>query len=261
MSAIRESMPDLQQQFLAQLPTMSPANARAFRNEIIAQRMYAIDVQYSEYEAALTRERQEIGFAALSTAEGLNVAGTLITDGVTRGVLSGLAGGVTAIKGHYESDILLAKTVEIIQKQMRANRQFVAAHILTRMNQDIVDYPLAAALSDIEEYYRAGTLTSGIVAASTTVGVEERNAQDDKQTAALIPVRTTYVRDANSDVLIGYLYPQGKFSPENRDELRRILREDMRSNERLGRIVEGSYGTVLRAELARRAKQSKVLNQ
>jgi hypothetical protein len=35
----------------------------------------------------------------------------------------------------------------------------------------------------------------------------------------------------------------------------------MRSNERLGRIVEGSYGTVLRAELARRAKQSKVLNK
>src|SRR5947209_19672063 len=36
--------------------------ARTIRNDIITQRMYAIDVQSTQYETARTRERQEVGF-------------------------------------------------------------------------------------------------------------------------------------------------------------------------------------------------------
>src|SRR5439155_25785485 len=64
--------------------TNSAALARTIRNEIIKQRMYAIDVQYTQYETALTREGQEIGFGALTTATGLSTAATLIIPAATK---------------------------------------------------------------------------------------------------------------------------------------------------------------------------------
>ena len=251
---IRLGQPELSSAYAQAFAGRSHDLARGYRNEIVAQRMYAIDLNYSEYEAALTRERQEIGFSTLTAAEGLNIAGTLVSSAATKGILAGAAGGVLATKGHYESEVVIAKTMQILQSQMRANRQNIAARIMMRMSQDVLDYPLAAAWSDLEDYYRAGTLTSGLLEASTNVSIDERNAQNKKEGAALAPVRTTYVRDANSNALITYLYPNGTFSKARADELQAILRTDMNSNEILARIVEGSYGAVLRADLVRRAR-------
>src|SRR6185295_4180234 len=62
MDLIRASQGDLVSQYRTFLS--SPEQARLIRNEIIAQRMYAIDVQYTLYENALTRETQEVGFGA-----------------------------------------------------------------------------------------------------------------------------------------------------------------------------------------------------
>jgi hypothetical protein len=163
------------------------ARARSLRNEIVAQRMYAIDVLYTQYEAGLTRERQEVGFATLTTAEGLSTAATLVTPTVTKSILSGLTTAVVATKGHYESEILLAQTMRTIQKQMRASRHVIAEHITARMGQDIGDYPLAAALGDVEDYYRAGTLTTGVLDTSTTVGEQEKASEQRKQEIARLP--------------------------------------------------------------------------
>ncbi|MFN3659063.1 MAG: hypothetical protein ACK4UO_17595 [Pseudolabrys sp.] len=161
-------------------------SARAIRNEIIAQRMYAIDVQYSQYEAALTHESQKVGFASLTTAEGLSTAATLATPPLTKTILSGLTTAVVATKGHYGSEVLLALTMRTIQKQMRASRNVISEHINRRMAQSITDYPLSAALSDVEEYYRAGTLTTGVIDTSTTVGEAEKRTEERKQAITLL---------------------------------------------------------------------------
>jgi hypothetical protein len=69
------------------------------RNEIIGRRMYIIDVEYSEYEAALTTERQQIGFASSVVQTGLSTAGALVVPATTTKILSGLAAAVGATKG------------------------------------------------------------------------------------------------------------------------------------------------------------------
>jgi hypothetical protein len=150
--------------------------------------MYAIDVQYTQYETALTREMQEGGFAALTTAEALGTAATLVTPVVTKSILSALTTAVIATRGHYNSEVLLALTMRTIQKQMRASRNNIAAQISARMNQSVVDYPLSAALSDLEDYYLAGTLTTGVIDTSTTVGIEERASQEIKQQVTQVPL-------------------------------------------------------------------------
>ena len=168
-------------------PTLSPQMAKATRNEIIAQRMYAIDVQYTQYESALTREVQEVGFAALTSAEGLTTASTLVANVATKSILSAVATAVLASRGHYNSEVLLAQTIRTIQKQMRASRNIVATAISAKLSQDTADYPLAAALSDVEDYYNAGTLTTGVIDTSTTVGIKEDETKRLKQEVALAP--------------------------------------------------------------------------
>ena len=139
------------------------SNARTIRNEIITRRMYAIDVQYTQYENALTREGQEIGFGALTAATGLSTAATLVAVNTTKTILSAAATGVLATKGHYESQVLINQAIRTIQKQMRSSRNTIAATVSAKMAQNVADYPLWAALSDVEDYYNAGTLTTGVI--------------------------------------------------------------------------------------------------
>jgi hypothetical protein len=177
----------------------SPA-ARTIRNEIITRRMYAIDVQYTQYENALTREGQEIGFGALTAATGLSTAATLVAVNATKTILSAAATGVLATKGHYESEILIAQTIRTIQKQMRSSRNGIAANISAKMAQNAADYPLWAALSDVEDYYNAGTLTTGVIDVSTTVGNQENITKSTKEvvTQSSAPQRAQVLQEAKA---------------------------------------------------------------
>jgi hypothetical protein len=150
--------------------------------------MYAIDVQYTQYENALTRESQEIGFGALTSATGLSTAATLVVPAATKTILSAAATGVLATKGHYESEVLIAQTIRTIQKQMRSSRNGIATSISGKMAQSVADYPLWAALSDVEDYYNAGTLTTGVIDVSTTVGIQETETKAKRQDVAQAPL-------------------------------------------------------------------------
>jgi hypothetical protein len=176
----------------------APAQARLIRNEIISQRMYAVDVQYTQYENALTREGQEINFGTLATAGALGTASTLFTPVVTKSVLSGLSTVALATDGHYNSEILLAQSMRTIQKQMRASRNLIASDISAKLVKSVFDYPLSAALSDVEEYYNAGTLTTGVIDASTTVGIKEADTKGLKQDVTQAPpaARAGIIREA-----------------------------------------------------------------
>ncbi len=151
-----------------------------FRNEIVASRMYLIDVEYSAYEAALTSERQKFAFASSVAGQGLNTAGALFTPASTTKILSGLSGAVGATKGYYDSDIVIAKTIQIAEGQMRAQRDIVGKRILQRRAESAKTYPLSAAMSDVEDYYRAGTLNSGLIEAASQSGDAAANAAEER---------------------------------------------------------------------------------
>jgi hypothetical protein len=73
MDVARQILPDLERQYY---DAGSEPLRQAIRNDIIARRMYIVNVQYSDYEANLTRENQEVNFAADAASLGLNTAGT-----------------------------------------------------------------------------------------------------------------------------------------------------------------------------------------
>lgn len=170
----------VQQINLVQYSSLDEASRKRIRNDYIAARMYAIDIQYTPYEAALTKERQGVGFGAAATTVALTTASGLVSPVATKNVLTGLAGFVTGARAAYDSDVLLSHSVQWIQSQMEANRAYVSNRILNGMKQSTTDYPLAAALSDLEAYYRAGTFTGGLLSTSEVIAADAQNAADSK---------------------------------------------------------------------------------
>lgn len=102
------------------------------RNEYIARRMYIVDIEFTEFEASLTRERQQFGFASALTAQGLSTAGAVFTPASTVRVLSALTGGVNASRGFYDSELLQNRAIQIVELQMISDRDKAAAIIISR---------------------------------------------------------------------------------------------------------------------------------
>lgn len=221
MDVVRATQEDLVNRYNMSVFSV-PSQARLIRNEIIAQRMYAVDVQYTEYENALTREGQEVNFGTLTAAGALGTASTLFTPVVTKSVLSGLSTVTLAGKGHYDSEILMAQTIRTIQKQMRASRNLIASNISAKLIQSVTEYPLSAALSDVEDYYNAGTLTTGVIDTSTTVGIKEDDSKFVKRAVNQAPLsqRAEVLRDVTTPISpppqLPVIVPQGTGFVEQR---------------------------------------------
>jgi len=176
----------VQQINIAQYSSLDEVSRKRVRNDWIGARMYAIDIQYTPYEAALTKERQGVGFAAATSTIALTTASGLVAPVVTKNVLTGLAGVVTGARAAYDSDVLLSHSVQWIQSQMEAKRAEVSARILRGMKLSTTEYPLAAALSDLEAYYRAGTFTGGLLSTNEIVAADAREAAAEKAEALTI---------------------------------------------------------------------------
>ncbi|MDP3076816.1 hypothetical protein [Bradyrhizobium sp.] len=192
--AIRDTIPRID---FIEFVRMSEPERFKYRNDWIAARMYASDIQYTVYETGLTKERQNVGFGSTVATLGLTTASQLFTPVVTKNVLSGAAGLVTGTRAAYENDILLAHSVQWIQSQMRTQRSIVAERIFRGMKLSTSSYPLATALTDLEDYYRAGTLTGGILGTSDALGAEARLAELAKQDR----VEVTFVSTAAGKAL------------------------------------------------------------
>lgn len=170
----------LQRVDFVQYGSLDEISRRRFRNDLIGTRMYAIDIQYTPYEAALTKERQGVGFGAAATTIALTTASGLVGPVATKNVLTGLAGFVTGARAAYDSDILLSHSVQWIQAQMEAKRAEISSRILRGMRLSTIDYPLAAAMSDLEAYYRAGTFTGGLLSTNEVIAADTQKAAEDK---------------------------------------------------------------------------------
>ena len=192
------------------------------RNEIIARRMYIIDVEYSEYEASLTSERQKFGFLTTVAASTLGIAATLTSPLRSAQLVSGAGAAVLASRGAYDSEVVIAKTLQIVQGYMRAARDTVATRqILPRMTESTITYPLSTALHDLEDYYRAGTFTAGLIPALKDSGAAAKAASDEKTFA----VTGIFSPDKMTDLLDRYLEPNGKLDQRRLGLVNRCLNQ------------------------------------
>ena len=153
------------------------ARRRELRDQIVLARMYAIDIFYSEYEARLTRERQNVGFFTTVASLALTGSATALSSNTTKTVLTAVATGLTGTKEAYDKEVLIEKTIAILQQQMRTRRKEVKVSILERLSLDTTAYPLELAFTDIEAYYRAGTITGALIDVAEETGARLAQAR------------------------------------------------------------------------------------
>lgn len=192
----------------------------ARRNEIIAARMYAIDVNYHEFEAALRRERQQLGFWSSAALVGLTGSATLVAAAATKTALEAAATILAGSTSAFKDEVLFRKTIDVLLTQMQAKRTFVAAHITEKMQtRSVADYPLGFAMTDVEEYYAAGTINGALVEIGKTVGKEADRADEAKAN-----VRSyVYAPDMTARILKEYLYPRGPVAGEDPTSMANLL--------------------------------------
>ncbi|MBY5643740.1 hypothetical protein [Rhizobium leguminosarum] len=200
--------------------SLLPAARTSYRDRIIQERVYFIDRAYSAYEASLTTERQSVGFLASATNIALTQTATLVSPIATKNILTGTAAALTGVHSAYNDEILLKETIQIIQSQMRANRSIVYTRIVLGLKRDDSDYPLYIALSDVEDYYRAGTITGGLTSATQNIAAVEREAQNVKQTSI-----TYAISRASSQVALRSYIAKGPDSKANQARLVGLLME------------------------------------
>ncbi|MBY5585080.1 hypothetical protein [Rhizobium leguminosarum] len=135
----------------------------SLRNSIVLSTMGAMDVEYTRFEQQLTSERQGVPLLATTTSLALSATSTVVGNATTK---AGLAAADTFLKGTkeaYDKEVLANQTIGVLQTQMRANRSAVRSRIIRLLAQSDDAYPLELALADMEDYYSAGTITSGLI--------------------------------------------------------------------------------------------------
>ncbi|MBZ9998556.1 MULTISPECIES: hypothetical protein [unclassified Mesorhizobium] len=225
-----------------------PGERVSYRNNYITARKYAIDIAYSNYEASLTREQQSVGVLAADANIVLNSAASLAAPVGTKNILSAAAAGLTGAKSAYSDEVLQRSTIQLLQTQMRANRAVVWSNIIRRLGDSDAAYPMALALSDLEEYYRAGTLPGALLKAQATISAAEQIAQDDQQEAIVFNLSTS-----TAQVLLRNALTQGgKYNFELDHKLQSALRASHPEIKvKLAVIVGDARYSALAAELAR----------
>lgn len=206
------------------------------RNEIVTTRMYIADAEYHFYEARLTKDMQEEGFAATVANLGLTASATLIPVVQTKTLLSGIATGLTGVDKAVGEKILLNNAIQALQTQMRADRKTQAAIIYTRMLKEIGntkvvtsigEYTLPMAMSDADTYYQMGTMSSALIGLSKTVANADQSADQEK-------LKNGPNGEAAANVKAASLPQNIALAP--------TVRPSVRSNPRGGVVTRGDIG-------------------
>lgn len=148
----------------------------ACRNQIVGARIYATDLEFSQFEEKLFKQARAGGYAATLTTMGLT-AGAAVAGGGTSQVLSGIATLIVGGREAFEKEVLAEKTVLAIHTEMRARRTDVMLRLRIGLLQSITQYPLSIALSDLSDYYTAGTVLGALIGITESAGVNSRAAE------------------------------------------------------------------------------------
>jgi hypothetical protein len=159
-------------------------NTTEGRNAYVTERMYAIDLEYTKYETDITTATASIGLFSSLVNLGLTGTASVLNVPQTNKILSAIATGVTGGTQAFDKDVLLSQAIQNLETQMRTDRNNQAKIIVASMDCSIEQYPLGMALSDLEAYYRAGTVPSAEVTISRTVSKAEETSKNNKDSVS-----------------------------------------------------------------------------
>lgn len=149
---------------------------RPCRDEIAQALIVAIDMQYADYELGFFDANRYGTFGATVATLGLTGAAS-VSAGAAARLLSAIAAGVTGTREAFNRDVLIDHTAVALQSAMRAKRDTVLAQIRNGLRSPPSEYPIGAALSDLNAYYRAGTIVGALAGLNESVATDAKTAR------------------------------------------------------------------------------------
>ncbi|RMF36055.1 MAG: hypothetical protein D6754_12110 [Alphaproteobacteria bacterium] len=155
------------------------------RNRIIAARMQAIDLRFSEYLLILATELRTAGYGVDLASIALTGTASVITPVKTIQILTAIDTALKGARTGFQKDMLAEQTLPILLNSMVANRKRIATQIWNGLSKSDDEYPLALALSQVAEYERAGSIAGAMLKAQEDSATEVKAADQAFQNRVL----------------------------------------------------------------------------
>lgn len=162
---------------------VAPADQKRIRNQEIDKRLAVIDANFKKFEIALAKQNVRADFGVSVLEIGIGGAGALVSESASQ-ILSAVSSGLAGSKAAYSKAVLYEKALSALLAQMVASRNSVLVRIYQGRTRSHDDYPLSAAMHDLDAYYFAGSLPGAILGTSADASVKNDEAQ--KKIARLV---------------------------------------------------------------------------
>ncbi|MGF7212784.1 hypothetical protein GGE65_007419 [Skermanella aerolata] len=157
------------------------------RDQIAQAMLTAIDLRYADFELGFFDAVRYGNFG--TTLATLGLTGTAsVAGGNAANILAAIATGITGTREAFNSEILAERTAVALQTAMRSQRNTVLARIRSGLQRPAANYPLGAALSDLYEYFRAGTVPGALTGVNEAVTTDAQIARQRLGTISAIAV-------------------------------------------------------------------------
>lgn len=176
------------------------------RDRIIVGRLVLIDLRYLQFIRTLSADKQHLDSAADILTLSLNLIATVTGGAIAKANLSALSAGVTGTKVTIDKHYYFEKSVPALVSTMNARRKEVLTRILEGLKNPLERYSFEQGLSDLTEYYLAGTLNGALQAIQTSAAEREKLSDSQiKRIQKLTPytVRQIDVTEELTRSLIG----------------------------------------------------------
>jgi hypothetical protein len=165
----------------------------ARRNQILTELVALIDQNYSVFEDRYYGSDAAVNFGGDVVNLGLTGVSSVTGTAHLKSVLSAIATGTTGIKTSYEKNFFDQQTRSAVVQKMRAERATQLALIQDQNHMKapvvcpaagcptvggtaVAPYSLETGLSDVEQYYQAGTIIGALQAIATSAGQTQKEA-------------------------------------------------------------------------------------
>ncbi len=192
--------------------------SRSLRDEIVNGRLRAIDLQFGLWQRALVTDTMKLNTGGDIANLAVTTAATITSSIHAKTILSAIATALTGAKAAVNKDVFYDKTVPVLLAQMGAMRKQALVKLRTGLSQELTEYSLNQALTDVDDYYTAGTITAALAGITETAGKSAADASERLETIA------TFGMDAESNRLYSYWKPNGKVDSDHAAALREFLK-------------------------------------
>lgn len=155
--------------------TTDATTQKQIRNRVIDLGMIQIDQEYAVFVEQFTTSKKTFDTVTELGSVFASSASAAMTPATTKNVLSLVSGGFTASRTSVGKNFFYEQSIKAIIQQMTAERRAVAVDLIKGTGSSTDEYPLAAALQDLERYYFAGTIDGAFA------GMQKGAAQKEDQ--------------------------------------------------------------------------------